>query len=50
MPEIELAAGRLDYEDSRGGGPVVVLLHGLLMTGSLWNGVVDEPIELPPYS
>jgi pimeloyl-ACP methyl ester carboxylesterase len=42
VPEIELTAGPLDYEDTEGDGPVIVLLHGLLMTGSLWDEVVDE--------
>jgi pimeloyl-ACP methyl ester carboxylesterase len=42
MPEIELAAGPISYEDRPGGGPVVVLLHGLLMDGSLWDRVVEE--------
>ena len=30
MPEIELSAGTVAYEDTGGEGPVVVLLHGLL--------------------
>jgi pimeloyl-ACP methyl ester carboxylesterase len=38
--EIELPAGAVGYEDSGGTGPVVVLLHGLLMDASLWSGVV----------
>ena len=42
MPEIDLSAGPISYEDTDGKGPVVVLLHGLLMTGSLWDDVVDE--------
>jgi pimeloyl-ACP methyl ester carboxylesterase len=42
MPEIELAAGPISYEDGPGAGPVVVLLHGLLMDGSLWDRVVEE--------
>jgi pimeloyl-ACP methyl ester carboxylesterase len=42
MPEIELAAGPISYEDRPGAGPVVVLLHGLLMDGSLWDRVVEE--------
>ena len=29
------------YLDTGGNGPVVVLLHGVLMNGSLWNEVVD---------
>ena len=34
------AAG-LTYADTGGDGPVVVLLHGVLMGGSLWDTVVD---------
>ncbi len=29
------------YSDTGGDGPVVVLLHGVLTSGSLWDGVVD---------
>ena len=42
MTEIELSAGAVRYEDSGGQGPVVVLCHGLLMTASLWDEVVEE--------
>jgi pimeloyl-ACP methyl ester carboxylesterase len=42
MTEIELSAGPIRYADSGGEGPVVVLCHGLLMTASLWDGVVAE--------
>ena len=31
----------LTYADTGGAGPVVVLLHGVLMNGSLWDEVVD---------
>jgi pimeloyl-ACP methyl ester carboxylesterase len=41
MPAIELTAGTIDYEDTGGDGPVLVLLHGLAMDGSLWRHVVD---------
>jgi pimeloyl-ACP methyl ester carboxylesterase len=41
MQEIELPAGIIEYEDT-GGGPIVVLLHGLAMDGSLWRKVVQE--------
>jgi pimeloyl-ACP methyl ester carboxylesterase len=42
VPEIELSAGTIDYEDTGGDGPVVVLLHGLAMDGSLWRHVVAD--------
>src|SRR5215207_627937 len=42
MAKIELSGGSILYEDSGGEGPVVVLCHGLLMTGSLWDAVVEE--------
>src|SRR6266511_432153 len=42
MAEIELSAGSILYEDTGGEGPVIVLLHGLLMTASLWDEVVEE--------
>jgi pimeloyl-ACP methyl ester carboxylesterase len=42
MAEIELSAGSILYEDSGGEGPVLVLCHGLLMTASLWDEVVEE--------
>ena len=40
--DIELSAGSVSYEDSGGDGPPLVLLHGLLMDGSLWDEVVDH--------
>ena len=40
MPEVELTAGTIEYEDTGGSGPVVVLVHGLLMDASLWRHVV----------
>ncbi|MER6466681.1 alpha/beta hydrolase [Streptomyces sp. NPDC001228] len=40
MPEIDLSAGTVAYRDTGGGGPVVVLLHGLMMDASLWDGTV----------
>lgn len=42
MKSIELSAGTIEYEDTGGDGPVVVLLHGLLMDESLWTEVVAE--------
>jgi pimeloyl-ACP methyl ester carboxylesterase len=40
--EVQLAAGTVSYTDSGGGGKTLVLLHGLLMDGSLWDGVVER--------
>jgi pimeloyl-ACP methyl ester carboxylesterase len=42
MPEIELSAGTIEYADTGGHGPVVVLLHGLMMDASLWDGVLGD--------
>ena len=42
MAEIELTAGTISYEDRPGPGPVVVLLHGLLMNRSVWGRVVAD--------
>ncbi len=42
MFEIELSAGSIEYEDTGGDGPVVVLLHGVGMDGSLWRNVVGD--------
>jgi pimeloyl-ACP methyl ester carboxylesterase len=39
MKQIELSAGTIDYTDT-GQGPVIVLLHGLLMDASLWDTVI----------
>ena len=29
------------YSDTGGEGPAVVLLHGVLMDGTLWSDIVD---------
>ena len=42
MPEVELSAGVIDYQDSGGPGPVLVMLGGLVMDGSVWDPVVSE--------
>lgn len=42
MPTIELQAGFLDYTDSGGDGPTVVLVHGPAVDGTLWRHVVEE--------
>src|SRR5258708_2539990 len=41
MPEIELSAGTVEYRDT-GDGPVLVLLHGLMMDASLWDGPIAD--------
>ncbi|WP_329535687.1 alpha/beta hydrolase [Streptomyces sp. NBC_01450] len=40
--EIELSAGTLTYRDTGGAGPVLVLLHGLMMDASLWDETIAE--------
>jgi pimeloyl-ACP methyl ester carboxylesterase len=40
--EIELSAGTIEYEDTGGDGPVIVLLHGLMMDASLWDGPIAD--------
>jgi pimeloyl-ACP methyl ester carboxylesterase len=41
MPQLELTAGTIDYEDTGGDGPVLVLLGGLVMDGSVWDPMVE---------
>jgi pimeloyl-ACP methyl ester carboxylesterase len=40
--QIELSAGTIEYEDTGGEGPAIVLLPGLMMDASLWDGVIAE--------
>jgi pimeloyl-ACP methyl ester carboxylesterase len=42
VPEVELSAGTIEYQDTGGPGPVLVFLHGVMMTGSAWRNVVAE--------
>ena len=42
MATIELPSGSLDYTDTGGDGPTVVLVHGLAMDGTVWRHVVEE--------
>ncbi|MFC9281132.1 alpha/beta fold hydrolase [Streptomyces collinus] len=42
MRGIELSAGTIEYEDTGGDGPTVVLLHGLMMDASLWDGTIAD--------
>lgn len=41
MKTIELSAGTIEYEDT-GEGPVLVLLHGLMMDATLWQDVIAD--------
>jgi pimeloyl-ACP methyl ester carboxylesterase len=40
--EIDLSSGTLDYVDTGGDGPTVVMLHGLLMDSSLWDPAIAD--------
>ena len=40
MKEIQLSAGTIEYQDTGGDGPVLVLLHGLMMDATLWDDVI----------
>jgi pimeloyl-ACP methyl ester carboxylesterase len=39
---IDLPAGTIEYQDSGGDKPPIVLLHGLVMDASLWADVIAE--------
>jgi pimeloyl-ACP methyl ester carboxylesterase len=38
--DVELSAGTIEYEDTGGEGPAIVLLPGLVMDASLWEEVI----------
>lgn len=40
--EIQLPAGTIRYREAGEGKPVVVFVHGYLVDGRLWDGVVDR--------
>ncbi len=42
MKQIELSAGTIEYRDTGGDGPVLVLLHGMMMDASLWDGPIGD--------
>ena len=42
VKQIELSGGTIEYVDTGGDGPVVVLLHGLLMDWTLWEHVIAD--------
>jgi pimeloyl-ACP methyl ester carboxylesterase len=39
LKQVTLSAGTIDYADSGGDGPVIVLLHGFMMDATLWDTV-----------
>lgn len=39
---LDLSAGPIEYKDSGGDGAVVVLVHGLMLDASLWDGVIAD--------
>jgi pimeloyl-ACP methyl ester carboxylesterase len=39
---VDLTAGPIDYVDTGGDGPTVVLLHGVLMNDTVWRQVMAE--------
>jgi pimeloyl-ACP methyl ester carboxylesterase len=42
MREITLSVGTITYEDTGGSAPTIVLLHGLVMDGSVWRHAVQR--------
>jgi pimeloyl-ACP methyl ester carboxylesterase len=42
VKKIQLSAGTIEYEDTGGDGPVIVLLHGMMMDASLWDGPIAD--------
>jgi pimeloyl-ACP methyl ester carboxylesterase len=42
MPEVELTAGTISYEDTGGDDPVLVLLGGVVQDGSVWEPMVAD--------
>jgi pimeloyl-ACP methyl ester carboxylesterase len=41
MPNLELSHGTIHYRDV-GSGPVIVLIHGLLVNGTVWDPLIEE--------
>jgi pimeloyl-ACP methyl ester carboxylesterase len=42
VPDVQLSAGTIEYEDAGGDGPVLVLLGGIAMGASLWDPLVSD--------
>jgi pimeloyl-ACP methyl ester carboxylesterase len=45
---VELAAGPIEYVDTGGQGPCLVLIHGALMNNTAWFKVIDELAGIRP--
>lgn len=45
---VELAPGPIDYLDTGGEGPCLVLIHGALMNHTAWSKVIDELAVMRP--
>jgi pimeloyl-ACP methyl ester carboxylesterase len=44
MPQVELSQGTVHYREA-GSGPVVVLIHGVLVNGTVWGPLVERLSE-----
>ena len=42
MATVDLSAGTIEYEDTGGDGPVVMLIGGLAMNGTVFRHVVSD--------
>ncbi len=42
MTEVQLSAGPVEYTDTGGDGPVLLFVHGLLMSGTVWRKILDD--------
>ncbi len=42
MVQMALSSATIEYTDTGGAGPVLVLLHGLMMDASLWDAVIND--------
>jgi pimeloyl-ACP methyl ester carboxylesterase len=42
VPQVELSAGRIDYQDTGGDGPVLVFTHGFPMNETQWRKVLPH--------
>lgn len=40
--QIELSAGTVEYVDTGGSGPIILMLHGLMLDASLWDDVIAD--------